>query len=412
MLKKKVLLIGGNFFPEQTGIGRYNGEMIKWLSEHNYDCTVVTSFPYYPHWKVQSPYVKNSFFYKTEKMENVTIYRCPLYVPSKPSGLKRLLLDLSFFASSFFVVLSFLFRKRFDTIIVVAPPFHLGLIAVIYKKIKKCRFVYHIQDLQIEAARELKLITSKFLLGLLFRVERYIMGNADVISSISQGMIKRIASKTNKEVILFPNWSNGQVMFPIKDKQGLKSKFGFKEDDILVLYSGAIGEKQGLESLLSIAQSLSSIPKLKFLICGTGPYKETLKVIASSKRLTNVSFIPLQPSEMFNEFLNMADIHLILQKADAGDLVMPSKLTNILAIGGLVIVTANKETDLYNDIHNNHMGILIEAENQEELQAAITDSIKHTYDTDLLQANALKYANKYLVMDNIMQQFSENALTI
>jgi len=31
-------------------------------------------------------------------------------------------------------------------------------------------------------------------------------------------------------------------------------------------------------------------------------------------------FFPLQPLEKFNAFLNMADAHLILQKADAGHL--------------------------------------------------------------------------------------------
>jgi colanic acid biosynthesis glycosyl transferase WcaI len=70
-MKNKVLLIGGNFSPELTGIGKYSGEMIDRLANKGYNCTVVTSYPYYPHWKVQPPYAGSSFWYKrgTEKIE-------------------------------------------------------------------------------------------------------------------------------------------------------------------------------------------------------------------------------------------------------------------------------------------------------------------------------------------------------
>jgi colanic acid biosynthesis glycosyl transferase WcaI len=58
--------------------------------------------------------------------------------------------------------------------------------------------------------------------------------------------------------------------------------------------------------------------------------------------------MPLQPLEMFNRFLNVADIHLVIEKISAGDLVMPSKLTKILAVGELSIVTASREPGYMN----------------------------------------------------------------
>ena len=47
---KKVLLISQNFTPEPTGIGKYNGEMMNWLAVNGYDCSVITTYPYYPQW--------------------------------------------------------------------------------------------------------------------------------------------------------------------------------------------------------------------------------------------------------------------------------------------------------------------------------------------------------------------------
>src|SRR6516164_6203970 len=98
MKKERVLLLGGNYSPESTGIGKYNGEMIDWLSTSNYECCVVTTYPYYPHWKVQEPYTKKSSWYKKEikntpGASTITVYRCPHYVPAVPTGLKRVLSD-------------------------------------------------------------------------------------------------------------------------------------------------------------------------------------------------------------------------------------------------------------------------------------------------------------------------------
>lgn len=59
MKKERILLLGGNYVPEPTGIGKYNGEMMSWLSREGYECGVITSYPYYPFWKAQAPYEKN-----------------------------------------------------------------------------------------------------------------------------------------------------------------------------------------------------------------------------------------------------------------------------------------------------------------------------------------------------------------
>jgi colanic acid biosynthesis glycosyl transferase WcaI len=78
--KERILLIGGNYYPEPTGIGKYSGEMIDWLSVQNYECGVITTYPYYPYWKIQDPYINKSSWYRTEQRKTIsdtpiTIYR-------------------------------------------------------------------------------------------------------------------------------------------------------------------------------------------------------------------------------------------------------------------------------------------------------------------------------------------------
>ena len=408
-MNKRILLIGYNFSPEPTGIGKYSGEMIHWLAKHGYDCLVVTTYPYYPYWKVQEPYFKKRFWY-TKEVENfssggkITTYRCPMYVPKEPSGKKRMLLDLSFMFSAFLQLIKLLFVKKCDTVITVVPSFQFGLLGYFYKVFKKSKTVYHIQDLQIEAAEDLNMISSKKVLNLLYKVERFIFKKTDIISSISEKMISKIEEKANKKVVLFPNWSDTQFFKPLDNKTELKTAFGFSSTDKVVLYSGAIGEKQGLESIIYAAETFKVQPEVKFVICGTGPYKEKLIALTEKLGLNNVNFFPLQPFDKFNQFLNMADVHLVIQKAKASDLVMPSKLTTILAVGGLALITANKDSGLHALTEKYNMGVLVEAENQEALNIGLEKALK-TNERLAIMKNARNYAQEYLDIDNVMKAF-------
>src|SRR5690554_301438 len=339
--------------------------MIEWLAGNGYECTVITTYPYYPYWRVQNPYRKNRFWFKTENHKfpsggSIKVIRCPIYVPAKPSGLKRIILDFTFLFTSAFPLLRMLFKPKKDLVMAVAPPFLIGIPAVIYKFFKKSKFVYHIQDMQIEAARDLGMIKANALIRVLFKIERLIVNRADVISSISDGMISKLEEKFGERIYFFPNWADVKKFHPIDDKTEIKKEFGFNPEDVIVLYSGAIGQKQGLEAILYAADHFKDRENVNFIICGSGPYQTTLQAMAQSLGTTNVSSLPVQPLEKFNTFLNLARVHLVIQKADASDLMMPSKLTSILAVGGLALITANKGAGLHTLISKYGVGVVVD----------------------------------------------------
>jgi colanic acid biosynthesis glycosyl transferase WcaI len=411
-MKKRLLLISYNFYPEPTGIGKYNGEMISWFVSQGYECAVITSYPYYPHWKVQEPYFKKRFWYNVEESVNaesggsLTIYRCPQYVPSKPSGLKRIILDLSFFLSATIPLLRLLTTKKFDYVLTIAPSFQIGLLGVLFRKFQRSKFLYHIQDLQIEAAQDLKMIKSKNVINVLFKIEKYILNKCDVISTISPGMVTKVKGKTLKNVVLFPNWTDTSSFYPIENKANLKKAFSYQPADKIVLYSGAIGEKQGIDSILNIADQLRNVSDLKFIICGSGPYKKELQRLADQLKLQNVNFMPLQDHSKFNDFLNLADVHLVIQKASASDLVMPSKLTTILAVGGLAIITANPGSGLHSLVKEHNIGVLAEAENTNDLKECILKVIGGDFGE--IARNARKYAEEHLATDTVLLSYEAN----
>jgi colanic acid biosynthesis glycosyl transferase WcaI len=405
-MKQKVLLISYNYAPEPTGIGKYNGEMMRWLAQRGYQCTVLTGYPYYPHWRVSDEYQPTRYWYQTEHEPfpsggSITVHRCPMYVPARPTGLGRILLDFSFLLSAFFKLLVLLPRHSFSAVITVVPCFLVGLLGVFYKNLRSTRLLYHVQDLQIEAARDLRLIRSGRAIGLLFALERFILNRCDRVTCVGSGMARKIEAKTRNPVDLLVNAADLRGLCPLPDAPALKEQFGFAPTDRIFLYSGGIGEKQGLEHVLHAATSFRRQPDVKIVICGSGPYKIRLQTLAQGLELTNVHFLPLQDAAVLNSFLNMADVHLVIQKADASDLVMPSKFTSILSVGGLALVTANPGTSLHELVEQHGIGLVVPAEDPRALADAMQAALAG--DHSAIRTRARRYAEAHLSIDQTMR---------
>ena len=116
----------------------------------------------------------------------------------------------------------------------------------------------------------------------------------------------------------------------------------------VALYSGNIARKQGIEVLVEAARLLAHRTDIVVVICGEGPNRAELEQRAAG--LINVQLRDLQPAERMGALLSLADVHLLPQIAGAADLVLPSKLTNMLASGRPVIATTEPGTGLYAEV--------------------------------------------------------------
>jgi colanic acid biosynthesis glycosyl transferase WcaI len=340
----RILIYGLNFAPELIGVGKYTGEFAEWLASRGHEMLVVTAPPYYPHWKVQEGY--SSFRYMKEADKNIQVHRCPLWVPRRQSAMKRILHLSSFALSSLPVVVWKAFRFRPSLIIVIAPTILCAPGGIIAARLVKAKSWLHFQDLEIDAAFGISLLHGGLIQALVRKCEWRILSAFDRVSSISEKMVERLIAKgcDSGKTLSFPNWVDMTSLYPIEKKENIRADFGFAQDAFIVLYSGNLGAKQGLDQLIEAARLLIDHPAIHFVIAGDGAYRETLQRLAAGMK--NVTFLPLQPAEHFNAFLNAADVHIVSQLSGIADAVMPSKLLGILAVGGAVIAAVQKGTGL------------------------------------------------------------------
>ena len=177
----------------------------------------------------------------------------------------------------------------------------------------------------------------------------------------------------DQKIKVLPNWVNkNQIKFDQEEGKKLRSELGLEGKTVL-LYSGTLSAKQGLETLIEAMRLIPAKLNLTLVVCGEGPARSGLVRLAKKFELQNILFIDMQPIEKLSALLSMADVHMVLQKKGLGDLLLPSKLTNILAIGGNLIVAAENDSEIGRLIINTpSIGKLCQPENYEALAEAIS----------------------------------------
>jgi colanic acid biosynthesis glycosyl transferase WcaI len=347
-----IFVWGINYAPEKTGIAPYNTGLCTHLAAAGHDVRMITTFPYYPEWR-KSTRSRGRLFH-TERIDGVVVHRCWHFVPRRPNAWKRMLHEATFVATGWLRLFTL---ERPDVLLVVSPPLLLGAAAWLACLLKGCRFVFHVQDLQPDAALVLGFIRPGLLIRLLYAVEQFTYQQAAAVSGITPGMVEMLRRKRvpADKLLLFPNWVEDSVTMP-GATAAWRRQVGAPDGVFLAVYSGTLGLKQGLDTVIDAAvllarDSLSpekspGRPPIVIVIAGEGVEKSRLMARVRDERLPNVVFLPLQSTERYHALLAEADVCLVTQQAGSGALFFPSKLLSIVAHRRAVIAVADLHGEL------------------------------------------------------------------
>ncbi|MBK1670873.1 colanic acid biosynthesis glycosyltransferase WcaI [Rhodovibrio sodomensis] len=334
----KILILALNSAPDLVGAGKATGDMAAWLAARGHRVEVVAAPPFYPGWRVADG--GRARGYRRETEARVQTLRCPIYVPGRPTGTRRVLHHLSFALSSLPAVVGRALAGRPDVVVSVAPSILSAPNAWLAARLSGAKAWLHLQDLELDAAVELGLLRTRRRRGWAAGLEAWLLRRFDRVTTIGPAMAERLASKgvAPARVGVLANWVDCRAIRPLPAREVSRASFGLPADAFVALYSGSLGEKQGLDVLIETAERLVHRRDLHIAVFGDGPARRRL--LDAAAQLPNLTVGPLVPADRLNDLLNCADVHLLPQAAGIDALVLPSKLTHMLASGRPVIAAA------------------------------------------------------------------------
>ena len=397
----KINVWGINYAPELTGIAPYNTALCEHLARHGHEVRMVTSFAYYPAW-TKSPEDRGRCF-RTDELRGVPVHRCWHYVPRQANTIKRIIHEGTFVATSF---LRQMFLPAPDAYVVISPPLLLGAAAWLLGKIRRRPFLFHVQDLQPDAAAGLGMLKDGPLVRALYWLEKFAYTKAARVSGITPGMLDAFRRKgvSESKLVLFPN---GVILPDLSARPvagAFRARHDFDASEFLVLYSGNLGVKQGLDVLVEAARRLPA--GIRIVICGEGAQRDHLADLVRRHELRNVTMLPLQADAQYREMLVDADLCVITQQPGSGGFFFPSKLLTTLAWAKPVLTVADEESELVRALREGNFGLNVSPGQPDKLAQVL-----ELLSGDRRQLDAYAFAGRGYVerfeMERVLTEFTK-----
>lgn len=358
------------------------------LSQRHHKVRVLTGFPNYPQGKLYAGYRLAP--HTDEDQSGVAVRRVALY-PSHDSSRVGRLTNYTSFAISAAIWGSSWFRGV-DSLWVANSPPTVGLPTWLFRIANRPRVILHILDLWPES-----LVASEFAgsflswPGVVGAIDRWLSmtyQTADSIACISRKQIEVLASRgvPREKLSYVPVWVDESIFHPAERNESLARELNVVGKRVL-LYAGALGEAQGLTTLLEVCDRLRDEPSLHCLIAGSGVAEPKLRAEAESRKLGNVTFLGPWPAGDMNRLMSVGDVHFISLRSDSiSEIAMPSKLPATLACGKPLIVAARG--DVADVVARAGAGWVCPPGDANELETAVRASLAAS-DCDLNQLGRL-----------------------
>lgn len=266
-----------------------------------------------------------------------------------------------------------------------------GVMAFMVKRLlPKARLTYNVQDIFPENAAYIG--SAK---GIVYKIlsaeQRYAYRHADQIITISEDMkellIEKGADSQKTEVVY--NWSYTDSLYRYEDVYSEKIAKFLSTGKFNVVYAGNIGAMQNVDVVVETAKLMQDEEDVHFHIFGDGMYKERLQHEAEG--LSNISFWPMQPSELAPSIYAMADVNVIPLAPNIYRTALPSKTATCIACGKPIVFCIGRESKLLNMLEQNGLCAFVPSDDAKCLAESVLNLKKSLKDRTFLDEKFHQY---------------------
>lgn len=363
------------------------------LGEHNNSVTVITG---YPSRRIAEEVRQYYLEHQVEQIsKNVKVIR----VGSQSGEGKGLFVRMIKYIFLTFSIYCEAKKHKADAIYIYSTPPFLGLLGFKLRKIAPT--LYNAQDLFPDTLIKMKKLSEKnVLVKLLRNFEKKVYQHNTKIVTISEDMKKMIIEQGCKKekVEVIQNWVDiNKIKKVNREDNTLFAKFGLDKQSFYVSYAGDIGLFQNWEVILDAAEELDEkYEDIKFVIIGNGSYKDNIEKSIRKRKLKNTFLFPLQPIDLISSAYSLGDLELVSLEKDMTKIALPSKIGQILAVGGSLLGMFDSDSYISNEITNKSLGAVVDNFQKQSLVDIILYYYNNRSKLELISSNAREYAEQQL----------------
>jgi len=386
----KIVLLNQAFVaPDEPGHTRHF-EMAKFLRARGHELVIVASDLNY---QTGQRTVARTGMFAEQIIEGVRIMRAYIYPALHRSYFWRI---ISFFSFMFSSVWTALQVRDVDLVMGTTPPIFQAVSAWVVALIRRKPFLLEVRDLWPEFGVSMGVLTNPVLIALGRWLEKFLYARATHILVNSPAYKEYMIGKgVPEKKITYIAYGTDVDMFNSQvDGSSIRTGLGL-QDKFVVLYAGALGQANDIDTILRAAQRLNSEDKIRFVLFGDGKERPRLQTETERMKLTNVIFAGVRAKKDMPLVVASADTCLaILQDIPMFRTTYPNKVFDYMAAGrGTVLVIDGVSRQL---IESSNGGVFVQPGNDELLAQTILELSKDSKRVQQMGQNARDYLVKHL----------------
>ena len=322
------------WFDPEPGPAAIPGVLAREFVRAGHEVSVLTGFPNYPEGKLHEGYRQRPRV--TERVAEVSVTRVPLYPNHNSSAIGRVANYMSFAASA--AIFGGRALKDADAVWVYNSPVSVSWPLFAHTHNGSVPYFLHVQDLWPDSLIESGMFTAgaagKVIEASIRRVVQTTENRAAVIGVISPSVRELILSRNPgipaSKIVYVPNPADETLFVPAATIRAPRTPE--RQDRFELLYLGAMGNVQGLDTVLQAAKILASDPRITIALVGDGIARDRLEKEAAVMNLTNLRFYPRIGKGAVPAAIAAADANLVsLAASEFLEHTTPSKIASLLA---------------------------------------------------------------------------------
>lgn len=395
--QKDILFLCQYFYPEHNSSATLPFDTAKYLASHGFLVDGMVGYP--------REYSDDKHLPLEEVKDGVAIKRIRYIQMNRSRTLGRL---VNYFSFTFSAWLKRSYLKNYKTVIVYSNPPVLPLIPLWVKKKYGIKIVYVAYDVYPEVAyASHSLIPDSMISRVMIRINKHLFGMVDCVIALTDEMKEFLLAKrpmlTRDRVVTIANWAHEGVSRPNKL---MYKRLGCQDGQFVVSYFGNLGICQDVETMINAAGLLKSDDRVSFLITGHGNKWGSVENRIRTERLENVKLFGFLTGEDFQQAVAISSCFIVSLEKGLMGTCAPSKYYSYLQGGKPVVVVAEKDSYLMDEVKKERIGYSVELGDATAFRDAIISMIENPEKCIEMGERAKKlYENKY-TYDKAMEKYA------